>query len=154
MNEVAPLYKVPTRNTIKARILQKYDVISLKFKTFLNEIDDMTITTDIWSEMMTTKSFLGVTIHFVHSAELCSAALGIFELSESHTANYISQELLNVLSLWEIPKSKILTVVTDNDSAMTKAVVDNFGINRHLPCFAHTINLVAEGSIKKVAYKT
>lgn len=56
MKEVAPLYKVPTRNTIKARILQKYDVVSSKFKCLLKEIEDITITTDIWSEMMTTKS--------------------------------------------------------------------------------------------------
>lgn len=99
MKEVAPLYKVPTRNTIKSRILQKYDVVSSNFKCLLKDIEDITITTDIWSEMMTTKSYLGVTVHFIHSSKLCSAALGIFELSKSHSANYISHELLNVLNL-------------------------------------------------------
>jgi len=81
MKEVAPLYNVPTRNTIKARIQQRYDVVSLSFKNDLKEVDDITITMDIWSEMMTTKSFLGVTVHFIHASKLCSAALGIFELS-------------------------------------------------------------------------
>ncbi|XP_025192186.1 zinc finger BED domain-containing protein 6-like [Melanaphis sacchari] len=104
MKEVAPLYKVPTRNTIKAR----------------------------------------------DPTELCSAALGIFELSKSHSANYISHELLNILNLWDIPKSKILAVVTDNNSTMIKAIKENFGENKHLRCFAHSINLVAEGSMKKV----
>jgi len=150
MKEVAPLYKVPTRNTIKARILQRYDVVSSNFKYFLKEIEDITITTDIWSEMMTTKSYLGVTIHFINSTKLCSAALGIFELSKSHSANYISHELLNILNLWDIPKSRILVVVTDNDSTMLKAIKENFGENQHLRCFAHSINLVAEGSMKKV----
>ncbi|XP_022164851.1 zinc finger BED domain-containing protein 4-like [Myzus persicae] len=69
---------------------------------------------------------------------------------KSHTANYISHELLNILNLWDIPKSKILAVVTDNDSTMLKAIKENFGENRHLRCFAHSINLVAEGSMKKV----
>ncbi|KAL4122187.1 hypothetical protein QTP88_014561 [Uroleucon formosanum] len=150
MKEVAPLYKVPTRNTIKARILQRYDVVSSNFKYFLKEIEDITITTDIWSEMMTTKSYIGVTIHFIHSTKLCSAALGIFELSKSLSANYIAYELLNILNLWDIPKSKILAVVTDNDSTMLKAIKENFGENKHLRCFSHSINLVAEGSMKKV----
>jgi len=150
MKEVAPLYKVPTRNTIKARILQRYDVVSSNFKHFLKEIEDITITTDIWSEMMTTKSYIGVTIHFIHSTMLCSAALGIFELSKSHSSNYIAYELLNILNLWDIPKSKILAVVTDNDSTMLKAIKVNFGENKHLRCFSHSINLVAEGSMKKV----
>lgn len=132
MKEVAPLYKVPTRNTIKARILQKYDAVSSHFRCLLKKIEDITVTTDIWSEMMTTKSYLEVTIHFIHSSKLCSASLGIFELSKCHSANYISDELLNVLNLWCIPKSKILAVVTDNDSTMLKAIKDNFGENKHL----------------------
>jgi len=56
---------------------------------------------------------------------LCSAALGIFELSKSHSASYISDELLNVMHLLNIPKSKILAVVTDNDSTMLKAIKEN-----------------------------
>lgn len=53
MKEVAPLFNVPTRNTIKARIQQRYDVVSLSFKSVLKEVDDITITMDMWSEMMT-----------------------------------------------------------------------------------------------------
>jgi hypothetical protein len=42
-----------------------------------------------------------------------------------------------------------LAVVTDNDSTMLKGIKDNFRENKHLRCFAHSINLVAEGSMKK-----
>jgi len=66
MKEVAPLYKVLARNTVKARILQKYDVVSSNFRCILKEIENITVTTDIWSEMMTTKSYLGITIHFIY----------------------------------------------------------------------------------------
>lgn len=40
--------------------------------------------------------------------------------------------------------------MTDNDSTILKAIKENFGENKHLRCFAHSINLVAEGSMKKV----
>lgn len=85
---------------------------------------------------------------FYPSSKLCSVALGIFELSKSHSANYISHEFLNVLNLWNITKSKVLVIVTDN-STMLKAIKGNFGENKLLRCFAHSINLVTEGSIKK-----
>lgn len=35
-----------------------------------------------------------------------------------------------------------MAVVTDNGVNMVKAVNDIFGSHRHLPCFAHTLNLV------------
>jgi len=47
MKEVVPLYKIPTRNTIKSRIHQKYDILSLNFKTMLKDVEDLSITTDI-----------------------------------------------------------------------------------------------------------
>jgi len=40
--------------------------------------------------------------------------------------------------------------VTDNDSTVIKAIKENVGENKHLRCFAHSINLVAEATIKKV----
>lgn len=50
--------------------------------------------------------------------------------------------------MWNIPKSKILAV--ESDSIILKAIKENFGENKHLRCFAHSINLVAKGSMKKV----
>jgi len=99
---------------------------------------------------MTTENFLGFTIHFIHSSKLYSAALGIIELSKSHSVNYIYKKLMDALSLWEIPTFKVLAVVTDNNYAIVKVIEENFGKNKHLRCFAHSVNLMAEGSLKKV----
>lgn len=57
---------------------------------------------------------------------------------------------MNVLNLWDVHKSKILAIVTDNDATMLKVIGENVGKNKHLRCFAHSINLVAEATIKKV----
>lgn len=44
---------------------------------------------------------------------------------------------------WNIDKDKVIVMVTDNGPNIVKAVHDKLGFNKHLPCFAHTLNLVA-----------
>jgi len=39
-------------------------------------------------------------------------------------------------------------VVTDNGANMVKTIINSFGLRKHLPCFAHTINLIVTDSIK------
>lgn len=97
---------------------------------------------------MQTKSFMGFTVHFVHDMKLISATIGIVELTESHTADYISLELSKVLEIWGINADDVVAVVTDNAANMVKAMHDKFGKNRHIPCFAHTLNLVCENALK------
>lgn len=148
MKEVAPLFKVPTRNTIKSKIFDIYDVLMEKFKEEIVHAVDITITSDIWTETMSMKSFLGVTIHFLKGVNLLSVCLETLELSESHTAEYLADNLKNIFKKWGIDQTKIVAVVTDNDAKMIKAVQIIFGLNRHINCFAHTINLIVENGIK------
>lgn len=35
-----------------------------------------------------------------------------------------------------------MVVVSDNATNIKKAIIDAFGANKHLSCFAHTLNLV------------
>lgn len=89
LKQVCPMYKVPTRNTFKNFIDNKYEIISNIFKEQLRSINYVTLTTDIWTDTQT-KSFLGITIHYIFNTKSFSATLGVIELSESHTAQYIS----------------------------------------------------------------
>lgn len=81
--------------------------------------------------------------HFVEKAKLQSITFGVIELDERHTAEYLGEVIENICSNWNITSEKIKAVVTDNGANMVKAVVDLYGKNKHLPCFAHTLNLVA-----------
>lgn len=54
------------------------------------------------------------------------------------------------MSEWDIPKEKISNVVTDNGANMVSAINLFIGKNRHIACFAHTINLVVESSLKNI----
>lgn len=58
------------------------------------------------------------------------------------------------MSEWEIPKEKIIAVISDNGANITKAVKDSFGTYKYVPCFAHTINLVVEKSITNTTLLT
>ena len=94
------------------------------------------------------KSYLGVTLHFPMEQELNSVNIGVHELSESHTADYIGRTLVEVLNEFGVPNEKVVVFVTDNGANMVKAIVDTFGKNRHIPCFAHTLNLICENSLE------
>jgi len=38
---------------------------------------------------------------------------------------------MNVLNLWDMPKSKILAIMTDNDATISKVIGEHFGKNKH-----------------------
>lgn len=41
------------------------------------------------------------------------------------------------------PSDKVVAFITDNGANIVKAAINVYGKNKHIPCFAHTLNLVA-----------
>ena len=76
---------------------------------------------------------------------LKTAVLETFEFNESHTADNIVKELKRVANNWGIAE-KVVCAVTDNASNMVAAIAKAGW--RHVPCFAHTLNLIVQDSIK------
>ncbi|CAH1106969.1 unnamed protein product [Psylliodes chrysocephalus] len=148
MKQAAPLYKVPSRNTIKNQVDVKYESASTALKQILNNVQSITITTYTWIADMQTKSFLGVTIQLIFDLKLISCTTGVTELTGSHTAAYIGSQLIEILNTWGINLEMVVAVVTDNAANIFKAVYDKFEKVKHVPCFAHTLNLLCENSIK------
>jgi len=127
----------------------KYAYISTQLKTDFLNIEHFVLTTDIWTDTLNTKSFLGLTVHYTNSNfQFQSVAIGVRALEKNHTSEYLS-EILNVLcDEWAIDKDKVTAVVTDNGANIVKTIINSFGLRKHLPCFAHTINLIVTDSIK------
>ena len=93
MKCVAPNYKIPDRKVYCKLLDEKYRKISSEYKENLRKATDLTLTTDVWTETMNTRSFLGVTAHFIYNGQLTSAMLGAYELSTSHTAEHLKEKL-------------------------------------------------------------
>lgn len=148
MKTTVPLYKIPGRKTITSLMQQKYELLSNIMKDKLNTIDHLCLTTDIWTDTLNTKSYLGVTAHFTSGGKLLSIAIGVTELTERHISEYLGQWLLHICIEWHIKTNNIVAIVTDNAPNIVKAINDTFGKGKHLPCFAHTLNLVATTLLK------
>lgn len=77
----------------------------------------------------------------------------MIDLQERHTSKYIADTLNEVSKEWDISLENITAIVTDGAPNIMKAVdllFENSVDKRHIPCFAHTLNLVAQNSISSV----
>ncbi|XP_039286927.1 zinc finger BED domain-containing protein 4-like isoform X2 [Nilaparvata lugens] len=153
---IAPLYKIPSRKTIRSAVSDKFSAISNLLKSELANIQNYSFTTDIWTDSQN-RSYLSFTVHYCdlnssyNEGNNCieKASLGLFDLHERHTSEYISSQFENIVQEWGINKGRTTAVVTDSAANIVKAVELCFG-KKHIPCFAHTLNLVATKGIADV----
>lgn len=147
-----PLWKPPSRWVITKRLEDKYNVMSLKVKNIFANIPAICLTMDAWTETHTTNSFLGVTAHFLEDVNIKSATLGIELLTERHTIPYLTTKIEEFCNEWQIDISKVSACVTDNAANIVGAARAVFGKDKHLACFAHTLNLIPAAALgtKKV----
>ncbi|XP_057333515.1 E3 SUMO-protein ligase ZBED1-like [Microplitis mediator] len=146
MKLLSPLYKVPGRDSISRMVDHKYDQISSAVKCRFLNVNVVSITCDVWTETTNTQSFLGVTAHYIYNDALTSSIIGVTDLNESHTAEYLGTVLKNICEQWNLPT--IAAVVSDNASNITGAIQLKFSSSKHLPCLAHTVNLVVTKAIQ------
>lgn len=62
----------------------------------------MSLTTDIWTDVLNTKSYLGLTAHYVEGNEYKSAIIGVHELDDRHTSENLQEWVDAVLQEWSI----------------------------------------------------
>ncbi|GBP42617.1 Zinc finger BED domain-containing protein 1 [Eumeta japonica] len=143
MKVVAPLYKVPARKTITHMIDDKYNVLSAQLKLKIQEVEALALTADVWTDTHNSQIYLGLTGHCIYENKLMSIIFGVTALTEPHNADYLAQVIINMTEKWDITSDKVVAFITDNGANIVKAVTNVYGKNKHLPCFAHTLNLVA-----------
>jgi len=150
IQSVEPLYKIPGRKAVTSMLDDKYNFLSKVIKEKISRVSSLTITTDVWTDTLNTKSFLGVTCHFLNNNvnQLKSVTIGVIELDQKHDSDYLASKIISVCEEWNIQHKNVTAVITDNGRNIIKAVTDIFGKNKSISCFAHTLNLVVEKTIQ------
>ncbi|XP_044140147.1 E3 SUMO-protein ligase ZBED1-like isoform X1 [Bufo gargarizans] len=143
-----PSYNLPNRKTLSATVLpQLYNTIKAEMMVRVGKASAVCLTTDCWTSRTTT-SFMAVTCHYVdENFRLLSCLLDCFSFTERHTAKNLATELNKICEEWGIT-NKVVVCTSDNTSNI-KAAIRNVGW-KHLPCFAHTLNLIVWESLKNI----
>ena len=147
MEILDPRYTPPSRRTIMRNLLpQKYEAVQEAVKVKLANVQYCAVTTDIWTSRAT-QGYITVTCHFLDASwELHSIVLDTVQINESHTAENIAMELMRITDKWGITQ-KVVCVTTDNANNIVAAVRLNKW--NHIPCFAHTLNLIIQDSLQE-----
>jgi hypothetical protein len=144
---VEPRYKVPHRKTITKQLEDKFEETKVRIIRRLDEIQWMSLTSDIWTDPMNAKSYISLTAHYIKETKMESIIVAVKPLAVDHTADNIMIIIEDILLDWNIDKQKVVCCVTDGAANIVKAFQDLFGKSKHLHCFAHLLNLMATEAI-------
>ena len=135
-----PKYIPPSRRSImKKHLPDLFEASKQELRDLLATIEHCSITTDLWTSRATMR-FLTLSCHFLTSDwELKSVILETVQVDVGHTTDNLASTLLTITDKWNI-MSKICCPTTDNANNIVAIVKQNKW--KHLPCFAHTINLI------------
>ena len=145
-----PSFTIPSRQVLaKDMLAASYKNAVEKVKAMLDQAEAVSLTTDDAWTSICTDSYIAVTAHFISSdMVLQSCLLECVKYSERHTAENLCNDMKRVITEWGIA-DKVAAVVTDNAANITAAV--RLSGYRHLPCLAHTLNLVVQQAVQSIA---
>ena len=140
-----PRYQLPSRKSTMRMLPEAYNKKVEEIKEEISHVFHVALTSDLWTSR-TTESYITITCHFLSATwQLRSLVLETLKFDLNHTAEHIADALLKVAENWDI-SSKVVAIVTDNASNIVAAVKITGWT--HVPCFAHTLNLVVSEAIK------
>ena len=152
LNALDPKYTIVSRKHLTNTMLPaKYHDEKAKLQAELNKCDLAAITTDQWTSRAN-DGYTTFTAHYIADDwKMKSAVLSTRCERKRHTAVNLSGEMVKCLEEFNLIE-KISAIVTDNAANITNAagsVVadDALGVQYHLGCFAHTLNLVVRHSL-------
>ncbi|KAH7663286.1 Ribonuclease H-like protein [Dioscorea alata] len=157
-----PLFKIPSRNTIKKDIMKMYANEKSKIIDLLKKnLSKVAITTDMWTASNQKKGFMAITGHFIdNNWNLQSLVLRFVYVPCPHTSAALSKELLKCIFDWNIER-KLSTLTVDNcttNDAMVDILVSKLNPNHlllhgkliHRCCCAHILNLIVQDGLKLI----
>lgn len=116
-------YALPGRKYISQTSLpQLYAECRGKLEEQLRNVTHFATTTDMWSSR-TSEPYMSLTIHYVNKEwNLQSICRQTEYFPDDHTAEIISQGLVEALASWGLSKDRQVCITTDSGANMVKAV--------------------------------
>ncbi|GBP82153.1 Zinc finger BED domain-containing protein 4 [Eumeta japonica] len=122
LNNALPQYTIPGRTYFTETIIpDMYERVVRKLKNELEMAEAIAFTSDLWTSSVNNAAFLSFTGHWIsENFKLNHAVLNMAHFPESHTSENIKIELLQCVTKWDIPVTKIQAIVHDNGANMVK----------------------------------
>jgi hypothetical protein len=157
INSLNPNFNIPSRFSIKRKIMEKFEIYDLKVKNcFENTKSKVSLTTDLWTSSKE-RPYIAITAHFVdQNYEQKCLLIDFSNIQYPHTGLQIKNSLEGALNRYGI-FDKLTSVTADNApnngialDLLESSKADhfpNFYDTFHIRCFAHVINLVVQNGI-------
>ncbi|XP_015794375.1 zinc finger BED domain-containing protein 1-like [Tetranychus urticae] len=139
-------YDAPGRKSVTDKIEKLYGTKKELVISHLKMIRSFTLTTDLWTDTTNTRSYIGLTIHFIDNYVPIKLCLAAKEFPHNHSAQNISTLIKDILDQFEIDIEIIFATVTDSAANMKLAMKDISA--NHIGCVAHKLNLVVTDSLE------
>ncbi|KAK2661313.1 hypothetical protein Ddye_007846 [Dipteronia dyeriana] len=159
ISSVQPMFKIPTRNTLKSDIMKLYDYERVKTLDLLKRNKGrIAITTDMWTCNNQRKGFMAITTHFVDNEwALQSRIIRFAHVQCPHTFVVLADAMMDCILDWHIVK-KVSALTVDNcstNNAMIPIILDKLSsgstlLNEemfHIRCSAHLSNLIVKDGL-------
>ncbi|KAL5539054.1 hypothetical protein UlMin_042932 [Ulmus minor] len=161
-NSLQPLFKVPSRNTIRADRFKMFEAEKHELQRVLESNSSrVAITTDMWTASNQKRGYMAITAHFIDESWVLEDQIMRFMYMPSpHDAENLGDALMECLLDWNI-EPKLLTLTLDNCStndAMVNVMLDKLdkslllvnGKLLHMRCAAHILNLIVKEGLENL----
>lgn len=141
MEILEPRYSLPSRKHITTSVLPElYNKVQAKVRSLiLEEASSVSFTTDMWSST-SNDDYMSLTAHFINDDfMLRHINLEVIPFTgENHSGQELAKFISETLLSWGL-QDKVNVVVRDNARNIVAALEGNYP---HIPCIAHTFQLV------------
>ncbi|CAL5353396.1 unnamed protein product [Camellia sinensis] len=162
-NNLQPMFKLVSRNTVRADVLDAYEIEKAKLYQFLDELSSkITLTTDIWTSDHQNFAYTCLTAHYVtNDWELKKKILAYRRIDYPHDGDHLFSFIKDLILEWNIDK-KLFSMVVDNATSndvmvrLLKRWLHDQGLLHlggqlfHVHCSVHILNLVVQDGLKVI----
>ncbi|XP_072044965.1 zinc finger BED domain-containing protein 4-like [Amphiura filiformis] len=143
-----PRYKLPSKTYVSEKLIPGiYKGVKTGLHDMINNVDHISVTTDLWTSPGGSHSLMSLTGHWINDTfvkrrgVLCASSF-----PGRHTGDNIKEEMERMFKEWDIEKSKIHTVLRDNGANVVNGM-EKLGVD-HQSCLIHTLQLVVSDGLK------